>query len=175
LKRIFKILLLATFLLSSSTFKVSAQDIDTNAKIKAVFIYNFTKYIQWPPDYEKRDFLIAILGQNDPMVEELNNMSKSKKVGIRPFYIREFNEAVDLGNPHIIYIAEDMIKYIDQVREELKGKSTLIITDNKRTLDGTGINFIVIDNRQEFMINKLEAKQRNLSISNTLDNISKKP
>ncbi len=65
--------------------------VDTKAKIKAVYIYNFTKYIEWPADYQASDFTIAILGENQSLYNELTNMSKVKKVDNKPFKIKLIN------------------------------------------------------------------------------------
>lgn len=172
-KKYVKFLLLVCFLLSNTTFSYAYKiQSDTNSKIKAIFIYNFAKYIKWPEPYENKDFLIAILGDSDPMVEQLNKMSNSKRISNRPFYIKEFSKPIDLGNPHIIYISSNKLNYIYDVIRELKGKSTLIITDSKTTLGGSAINFKVIDNRQVFFINREEIKRIGLKVDNILDNLA---
>ncbi|MBK7311840.1 MAG: YfiR family protein [Sphingobacteriaceae bacterium] len=52
---------------------------DTNAKIKAVFIYNFTKYFEWPNNKKTGNFIIYIVGKNDNLINELNLLAKRKK------------------------------------------------------------------------------------------------
>ena len=57
LKRITSIVLLIILSISTAfTPNTSSQKVDTNAKIKAVFIYNFTKYIEWPQEYKTGEF-----------------------------------------------------------------------------------------------------------------------
>ena len=35
---------------------------EANAKIKAIYIYNFTKYIEWPDSYKEGSFVIGFIG-----------------------------------------------------------------------------------------------------------------
>ena len=48
---------------------------DTNAKIKAVFIYNFTKYIEWPKESSTGSFKIGVY-ENKLLYDELIKMSQ---------------------------------------------------------------------------------------------------
>ena len=54
---------------------------ETNAKIKAIYIYNFTKYIEWPESYRQGNFVIGIVGNNSTLVNELKKMATVKTVG----------------------------------------------------------------------------------------------
>src|SRR5206468_262493 len=61
---------------------------DTNARLKSVFIYNFTRYIDWPADYKSGNFVINMFGSNTAMLTELNNMAKTKTVGAQKIEIK---------------------------------------------------------------------------------------
>ncbi|MBL7918370.1 MAG: YfiR family protein, partial [Bacteroidia bacterium] len=54
---------------------------DTNARIKAVFIYNFTKYFEWPSNKKTGNFLIYIVGKNENLLNEIKALAARKKVG----------------------------------------------------------------------------------------------
>jgi len=53
-----------------------------NYKQYTIFIYSFTRYVQWPEPYNQGDFEILIMGDS-PILEELNKMAQSKKIGDR--------------------------------------------------------------------------------------------
>jgi hypothetical protein len=147
--------------------------VDTNAKIKAVFIYNFTKYIEWPTDYQAGDFTIAILGSNESLFQELTNMSKVKKVANQPFTIKVIDNASQIGKAHIVYIPEDNIGLVGKALSTVKGKSTLIVTESPGyAKKGAAINFTIASGRQKFELNKSTAQQHNLKVSSTLENIA---
>lgn len=147
--------------------------VDTNAKIKAVFIYNFTKYIEWPADYQTGDFTIAILGDNQSLYQELSNMSKVKKVANRPFTIKSISNASEIGKSHIVYIPEGNSALVAKALTTAKGKSTLIVTESPGYAQkGATINFMIAGGRQKFELNKSTAQQHNLKISSTLESIA---
>jgi len=53
-----------------------------NYKMHAVFIYSFTRYVQWPDAYNQGDFEILVLGDST-ILDELKAMAQAKKVGDR--------------------------------------------------------------------------------------------
>lgn len=72
----------AFVLLWVSMLEVCAQDV--NSKIKAIFIYNFTKYIEWPENQKQGDFVIGVLGNSNPNLnKELDKMAALSKIGSR--------------------------------------------------------------------------------------------
>lgn len=172
-----KLLTILSFLLiavgPSFTPANQAPKVDTNAKIKAVFIYNFTKYIEWPTDYQTGDFTIAILGENEALFKELGNMSKVKKVANRPFTIKKISSPSEIGNSHIVYIPNENIASLPKALTGSKGKSTLIVTETPGyAKKGATINFTILGGRQKFELNKSTALQNNLKVSSTLENIA---
>lgn len=151
----------------------SSQKVDTNAKIKAVFIYNFTKYIEWPEEYKTGEFTIGILGENEALFQELDKMSKVKKVSNQTFSIKNIEDPNSLGNPHILYIPEDSTDQLNKALTSLKGKSTLVITEKPGLAQqGAAINFIVVGSRQKFELNKANIEQRNLKVASVLERLA---
>lgn len=151
----------------------SSQKVDTNAKIKAVFIYNFTKYIEWPEEYKTGEFTIGILGENEALFQELDKMSKVKKVSNQSFSIKNIEDAGSMGSPHILYIPEDSTDQLNKALSSLKGKSTLVITEKPGLAQqGAAINFVVVGNRQKFELNKANAEERNLKVASVLENLA---
>ena len=149
------------------------QNVDTNAKIKAVFIYNFTKYIEWPSDYQSGEFTIGILGENEALYNELNKMSKVKKVSNQSFSIKTFNSISEVSNPHILYIPRDSTEELSKAVTKLKGKSTLIVTEKPgMAKQGSAINFVIVGNRQKFELNKANVLKHNLKVASALENLA---
>lgn len=173
-KRIISILFCVTLFITYS-FKAnySAQKVDTNAKIKAVFIYNFTKYIEWPSDYRSGEFTIGILGDNEALFLELEKMSKVKKVANQTFSIRKYGSINEVKGPHILYIPIDSSSELNQAVSKLKNKSTLIVTEKPGLAQrGSSINFIIEGNRQKFELNKSTTESHNLKVASTLENLA---
>lgn len=147
--------------------------VDTNAKIKAVFIYNFTKYIEWPTADQEGEFKIGILGENQALYNELDKMSKVKKVANRSFSINTYSSINEAGLPHILYIPLDNTEALKDAVAKLKGKSTLIVTEKPgMALKGSGINFVIVGSRQKFELNKNNVSQHNLKVASVLEKLA---
>ena len=150
-----------------------SQKVDTNAKIKAVYIYNFTKYIEWPSDSKSGEFTIGILGDNDALYTELEKMSKVKKVSNQSFAIKKIESINNVKNPHILYIPNASSTELNQAVAKLKGKSTLIVTEKPGLArQGSAINFIFEGNKQKFELNKSIAESHNLKVASTLEDLA---
>src|SRR5688572_7104956 len=117
---------------------------DTNAKIKAVYIYNFTKYIEWPKEYREQVFVIGILGESS-LVKELEGMSSSKKVFGQDIEVKQFADLSQVSKCHILYMPSDSKEQIGNVLNKIKGYSTLLVTDTPGlATKGSAINFVVL-------------------------------
>lgn len=148
--------------------------IDTNSKIKAVFLYNFTKYIEWPSEYKNGNFVVGILGNSTALYKELSLMSKTKKVASQDFEIKVYSSAEEIQDKvHMLYIPDDAANSLNVAVNKLKGKSTLIVTETPgMSGQGSGINFVVVANRQKFELNKSNVEGHNLKVSKSLEDLA---
>lgn len=145
-----------------------AQNIDTNAKYKAMFVYNFTKYFEWPQSYKDGNFVIGILG-NSPLLSELNNMASTKKVGNQSFEIKTFPNVAAITNCHMLIVAPDVATPLTEIIAKIKKNSTLLITEKQGfAKQGAAINFVVQNNKPAFELNKSNAEKQDLKVSTNL-------
>ena len=99
-----------------------------NKKFHAVFIYNFYKQMDWPPNYKERDFIIAILG-NSPVIPLLKEITATKSAGSsNKFVIKTFKSISEISTCHILFIPESNSSQLKSVKTKLSGTSTLLIT-----------------------------------------------
>ena len=152
-------------ILLAFTVQVKGQDLH---KFHSIYIYNFSKFIQWPMEYTKGDFIIGVLG-NSPVTQHLKAMAASKKVGGQSFSIVNYKKPGDIKKCHILYIPTEQSSMLEECKTNLAGTATLIITDKPGLgKDGSGINFLVIDGKPKFELNKSAAEERNLKVSTEL-------
>ena len=140
---------------------------NTNAKIKATFIYNFTRYIEWPAEAKKGNFEIGVVG-NTPLYAELIKMQQKTKRGAQPFLIKKYLSVSSIGNCHMIFIAKEKSTDIDAIVKKFRGKSTLIISEQAGLIEKGDINFVIANNKQGFEINKGNIAGHSLSIASSL-------
>lgn len=146
----------------------SADQYDTNAKIKSIYIYNFTKYIEWPEDYKSGNFVIGILGESN-LHDGLQAMATSKKVANQAFEIKRFNSVGEIDKCHMLIIPRKMGAELTSAKSKVTNYATLIITEEEGlALKGSGINFVVKENKQKFELNKSNIENHNLQISSSL-------
>jgi hypothetical protein len=160
--------ILIAVLVLSSGFKTGGR-VDTNSRIKAVFILNFTKLIEWPKSYRTGEFVVGVVGET-PLYTELAKMAKVKKVANQTLSIKKFKNTDDIAKCHILYVTKNKSAEINNVIKKVKSNSTLIITEQTGLVEkGAGINFVVKNNRQKFELNKKNVEKYKLKVSSNLE------
>jgi len=145
-----------------------AQNIDTNAKYKVMFIYNFTKYFEWPQSYKEGNFVIGVLG-NSSLLPELNKMATLKKVGNQSIEIKTFSNVGDITKCHMLIVAPEVTIPLSEIISKIKKNSTLLITEKQGyAKQGAAINFVVQNNKPAFELNKINAEKQDLKVSTNL-------
>jgi uncharacterized protein DUF4154 len=161
--------ILVVLLILVSGFKKGYGPIDTNSKYKAVFIYNFTKYIEWPKTYREGVFVVGVVGDS-PLYTELIKMAKTKKVANQSIQIVKYRSTSEIKKCHILYVSKNNSREVPTLIKKVKTNSTLIVTEQDGMVDkGAGINFIVKNNRLKFELNKKNVEKYKLKISSNLE------
>lgn len=155
-----KIILLTLFILASQ------HAWGQNDKFKALFIYNFTKYIEWPAGTSP-NFVITVLGEC-PITTELSSISKVKKVGQLSIEVKKANSVADIGESHILYIPNSKNRFFNEITAKLQGKNVLIITDELIDKSHININFSIREGKQSFEISKAKLESHHLKVNSGL-------
>lgn len=167
-------ILISLTLFTSSRVVTPDDSEEANARIKAIYIYNFTKYIEWPDGYREGSFVIGFIGNNSALLSELSKMANSKKVGSQSIEIRNISALDDNTKFNIIFVLPENSAQLSEVISKTKGKSTLIITEKPGLAEkGSAINFIVEDNKQKIELNKANIEKYKLKVANSLVQMAK--
>ena len=150
------------FCISTLLWNVTAYG--QNEKFKALFIYNFTNYIDWPSG-SSGNFVITVLGDS-PIVGELQAISKIKKVNNRPIEVKKVASIAEIGKTQILFVPSNKKKFLPDVAAAMAGKPVLIVTDNAAGDFGT--NFVEVDQKQSFQVSKSNIESHKLKVSSTL-------
>ena len=169
-RKIVLLLLVPVFILISAF----QPRIDTSAKMKSTFLLSFTKYVEWPQDQIKDDFVIGILGDS-PVSSQLSEAAETKMVLNRPMKVRRFRSPGEITNCHILYIPESFSSDIEKALGKIGKQSTLIVTEKPQYVEKySAINFVVVNYRQQFEINKKNFSKYNLKLSSQLEKLASK-
>lgn len=165
-------ILVAACALSARVPQAGAQsEPPTEYQIKAAFLYNFAKFVEWPADTfadPHAPIVLGIMGE-DPFGSVLDKMVLSKTVNGRGLVIKRLKPGPDLRNCHILFISSSEKKHLAQILESLKGSSVLTVGETDRFVQSGGVvNFILEENKVRFEINVDATARARLKISSKL-------
>ena len=144
-----------------------AQD-SLETEIKAVFLYNFAKYVDWPSAPPGSSESIRICAPNHPSLLTLVRAAvQGETINGRPLSAVELDGLDGARDCHIIFVGDagtpDASAWISAVR----GRPTLTVADG-RLVDGVVIAFVRDHNRVRFDINRAAARKQSLNVSSKL-------
>lgn len=145
-------------------------------EIKAAFLYNFAKFVEWPsdPSSNARDPIVVCIAGNDPFGEILDQTILYKTANGHPFMIQRFRRAEDAKYCQILFTSSSDQTYIRSVLAILKGSSVLTVGETEGFLRLGGIiNFALEENQVRFEINVDAAERARLKISSKLLRVAK--
>ena len=163
-------------------------------QIKAAFLYNFIKFVDWPKEKvsdANEPIVIGIIGK-DPFGKAFEPV-KDKKVKNRKVVIRRFKGFEEIKKSaendksklqqqiqairrcYILYICPSEQEQLKEIVSWVKAHPVLMVAEAKGFLDAGGIiNFLMEENKVRFEINVTAAKQAKLKIRSQLLQLAKR-
>jgi hypothetical protein len=145
---------LLLFILSYSFTGIAmSQTEKQEANLKAVFIYNFTKYIDWDASSSPENtFVIGIIGSS-AIMRPLTEIAKENKVNNKKIIIRSFSKPEDIGECQILFIPKKSPLSLSSILDKC-GRGVLTISEEEGFAKrGTAFNFVVINDKLKFETN----------------------
>jgi hypothetical protein len=143
----------------------------TENEVKALYVYYFAKFIDWPSDTfptKNSPITIGVIG-DDRVGALLGNIAKSKTIQEHPIVIRNMKWPVDPRACHLVYISSSEQKRFSQLIESLQSHPVLTITEAEENLQAKGImNLFVEGGKVQFEVDLTRAQKANLQISSKL-------
>jgi hypothetical protein len=139
--------------------------------IKLAFLYNFAKFIEWPPE-SYRDpgapLEICIVG-HDPFSPDSERELRTRTVGGHPVEVLTLKPTDTLRVCHMVFIPITEKDQADRIVRGLKGSSTLTVGEAEGfAVLGGIINLTGEENKVHFEVNRLAADRAGLKISSKL-------
>lgn len=151
----------------------SSQSFAQVEKYKALFVYNFTKHIEWPQNLKSGDFVIGVIGQKQ-LTDKLIEVTNGKKVGAQNIVVQTYSSVDEISGCHILILgtSNSTPKRVESAVTKA-GNNTLIVTNgNNMATKGATVNFTIQEGKLKFELNKSNASTRNLKISSYLENLA---
>jgi len=147
-------------------------------QIKAAFLFNFAKFVQWPPEAfatTNSPLIIGVLGEN-VFGDNLEKTINHKVINERPLQFKEFHSVAEATNCHILFISTSEKAKFSKIIQGLQGTSVLTVSETGEFIDAGGmINFVLEANKIRFEINDEAAKKAGLKISSKLLSLARHP
>jgi hypothetical protein len=140
-------------------------------EVYSMMMYNFTRYVEWPVS-TGHEFIIGVVGNKD-VYNTLNAWYAGKPKGTKTYVIRLFRTAEEVTDCAVLFIDKSRSSEFAIIKEKVKGKGTLIITDHDGLgAKGSTINFITVDNKLKFELNHRAFETANLKVSGALTSMA---
>lgn len=166
MKRILRI-----FLLFASVVLMAADQTGI-PKAQAMFVYNFSRLIEWPANYKVGNFVIGVLG-NSTIYNELVAFTAGKKAGTQDISVVKFKDVSEIANCHILFVSFGKSGDLGSVSAKVSGQSTLIIGEKAGFIEqGGAINFIIVEDKLKFQLKSANATRHGLKVSSSLENMA---
>lgn len=148
----------------------------TAAEVRAVFLLNFTKFVEWPPEVfvgTAAPVVIGVLGP-DPFGAVLDGAVAGETVGGRPLAVKRFAGLEDLGPCQVLYISGAAAGGLPRLLERLNGSPVLTVGEEGRRFTARGgmIGFLLEQDEVHFNINQKAAEAAGLKVSSRLLRLS---
>lgn len=169
-----RILLLGRILFFFSllfSIPIFAENSSLEYKIKAGYLYNFTKFITWPEN-QSPTFNLCIVG-GDPFGSIINPIEK-RKVKDKPIRLYRLRSKDDLKHCQLVYFSHpEEIKSLAGILTISSLNSTLAVSESKAFVyKGGMIGFFLKQGNVKLHINLAEVRKAGLEVSAKLLEVS---
>jgi hypothetical protein len=140
-------------------------------QIKAAFLYNFAKFVEWPANeasHPAHSIVIGVLG-DDPFGGFLEQTLVGKTYHDKPLVARRVQKSEDPASFQVLFISKSEEARLGDILTSLDGASVLTVSDMDHFADRGGmIGFRREGNKVRFEINADAAARAGLTISSQL-------
>ena len=140
-------------------------------QVKALFLLNFSKYVDWPPQAfagSNTPITIGIYGESK-LGEALKNVVAGKSVGGRAIVIRQLESTEDSSPCHILFISDAAAAHMRGILDKASALPILTVgEDAVFARNGGIINFVLKNGNVRLEIDLMAAQKAGLTISSKL-------
>jgi uncharacterized protein DUF4154 len=140
-------------------------------QVKAAFMYNFAKFVEWPPQAFKTStdpIAICIVGQS-PFGSALDAAVSGKTVEGRTFLVRHLSDEQPSTGCQILFVSTSEHRRVHAILDAIKTGGVLTVGETETfASEGGVINFKIESGKVRLQVNVDAAEQAKLRISSKL-------
>ena len=172
----FCLILAAAALTPIRTSQAEAEKGASEYELKAAYLYNFAKFVEWPagafPD-QSAAIVVGVVG-DDPFNGSLDSVV-GKSANGRQVAIRRLRASEDLRSCHMLFVSSSERKRLGEIVARVDGASVLTVGEMEGFASNGGmITLTMEDNKVRFEINAGTARRARLKISSKLLSLAKR-
>ncbi len=160
-----------TLLMVMTSISLSAWCQGTEADLRAAFIYNIAKYVDWPADALRTDadgLALCMVGRQNELIDALSALD-GKLVKGQPLKVRHAARNDNHSTCQILVMTDSEAEYFTPILRRLEGMPVLTVNGSERFLDAGGAISLVPEGRKiRFDINLAATRRNNLVLSSQL-------
>jgi YfiR/HmsC-like len=142
----------------------------TEYAVKAVYLYNFGKFVSWPSKAggSNRAFGICVLG-DDPFGHDLDSTVDGETIDGQAVVVKRFASVQNAPGCDILYISVSEDKRLKQILSDLNKLPILTVSDMTKFVERGGMmQFVLEGDRVRFEVNLSSAQKVGLNLSSEL-------
>lgn len=169
--QLYAIALAALLSLAAATSTRAQASPPIEYQVKAAFLFNFAKFVEWPPgtlQSEKDPIILCVFG-HDPFGSTLDEIVRGKTINNREVLARRIFELSELKSCQLVFLSNMEDKRLSEVLSSLKGTSALVVGEGEGFAGrGGGIQFFLEDKKLRFAVNVDAIQRAHLTVSSKL-------
>lgn len=144
-------------------------------QLKAAFVYNFTKFIEWPPQSfsdANAPIVIGVLGET-PLATELEQLIRDRKVNGHAILLKKIHSAADAASTHLLFVSTTEDAQFASWRADIETRAIVTVGESASFAQNGGtINFLLQDDKVRFEISTALVERTGLRISAQLQKLA---
>lgn len=160
---------IALALWAAITGSANADDKDIHEdEVKAAFVYNFAKFVEWPTGKLNESINVCVLGES-PLGFSALKAIDGRIAQDKSLATKLLNKSDDLTGCQIVFVAASERNKMAQLLKTAHRQHALTVSDMDGFAEAGGaIGLVKSDDKIRFEVNLLAAKDAELSISSRL-------
>jgi YfiR/HmsC-like len=140
-------------------------------QVKAAFLYNFVKFVEWPPDAfqgEKSPITLCLF-RYDPFGSALDEVIAGQTLNNRRLVVQRINKLPDLKPCQLVFVSDREDKHLPEILNSLEGASALVVGEGEDFAEHRGgIQFFLENKKLRFAVNVDAIQRARLRVSSKL-------
>lgn len=143
------------------------------ARIKALFLQNFMRNMEWPDNKDQKVYKIAVLG-DVYVVEQVKSLTNNKLINNKAVEVVNYTSAVKMEDINILFLSKSLSDMYPEFHKIAVPNSVLVVTEEKGLAGrGAAINFVPKGNKLSFEYNKQTLENSKIKASRAITETGK--